>query len=412
MSGADVIIIGGGAAGIAAARVLHDAELDTLLLEAKSRLGGRAHTVTFDGYALDAGCGWLHSAGRNPWTALAEGYGLSVDRSPTNWRTQWRDLGFPPRERQAFGEAWERMEQAAHAALDGPDRPLADFVRDEQWRPLLDAISGYANGAPLAEVSLHDWAAYEDAASDDNWTVREGYGTLVTRHAAGLPVRLGTRVTRIDHRGASLLVETDRGTLKTARVIVALPAPALATGAVRFDRPLPAKHDAAADLPLGLADKIFLRVEGPAFPQGAHLTGDPHSARTASYRLAPYGWPVVEAFIGGDAAEALEREDDRAVFAFATGQLTGLLGSAWRFSPLARTRWRADADIGGSYSHARVGARGQRAVLAASVDDRLFFAGEACSGHDFSTAHGAYRTGVDAAEAVLASLGRGATAAR
>ena len=409
MSGADALIIGGGAAGIAAARLLHDAGLDTLLLETKPRLGGRAHTVTLGSHPLDAGCGWLHSGRRNPWTGRAEQYGLTVDRSPTNWRTQWRDLGFPPEEQRAFGEAWERMERAAHAALGGPDRPLADFVRDDRWRPLLDAISGYANGAPLRDVSLHDWVAYEDAATDDNWTVREGYGALIVRHAQGLPVRLDTRATRIDHRGATIRVETDRGTIETARVIIALPTPALASMTVRFDPPLPAKHVAAADLPLGLADKIFLRVDGPALPENGHLIGDPHSARTASYRLAPFGWPVVEAFIGGNAADALEREDDRAAFAFATGELARLLGRDWRFTRLARTRWGADADIGGSYSHARVGAAGQRAVLAAPVDDRLFFAGEACSAHDFSTAHGAYQTGVDAARAVLASLGRPAT---
>ncbi len=412
MPNLDALIIGGGAAGIAAARVLHDAGLDTLLIEAKSRLGGRAHTVVLDGHPLDAGCGWLHSARRNPWTTLAGHYGLTVDRSPTSWRTQWRDLGFSALEQEAFGKAWGRMEQAAQAALAGPDRPLAKFVRDERWRPLLDAISGYANGAPLRDVSLHDWAAYEDAATGDNWTVREGYGTLITRHAQGLPVELDTRATLIHHGGARLRVETDRGTIDAARVIVALPTPALAREAVCFDPSLPDKHAAAADLPLGLADKIFLRVEGPALPRNGHLIGNPYDASTASYRLSPFGWPVVEAFVGGDAAEALEREDDRAAFAFATGELTGLLGSDWRFAPLACTRWRGDADIGGSYSHARIGAAGQRAVLAAPVDDRLFFAGDACSGHDFSTAHGAYQTGVDAAQAVLASLGRSGTTAR
>ncbi|RZM05043.1 MAG: FAD-dependent oxidoreductase, partial [Sphingomonas sp.] len=64
------------------------------------------------------------------------------------------------------------------------------------------------------------------------------------------------------------------------------------------------------------------------------------------------------------------------------------------------TRWRHVPHISGSYSHARVGQAGQRAVLAAPVDDRIFFAGEACHPHDFSTAHGAYETGVAAARAI------------
>ncbi|MGI4732133.1 MAG: flavin monoamine oxidase family protein [Janthinobacterium lividum] len=404
--GRDAVVIGGGAAGIAAARALHDAGRDVLLLEAKDRLGGRAHTapLAFAGrtIAVDCGCGWLHSARRNPWADLADAHGLTVDRTPPGWREQWRELGFPADDQRAFGDAWDAMEVEAHRLLPSHDRPLADAVADGPWRPLIDAISGYANGAQLAQVSLRDWAAYEDASTDDNWAVVEGYGTLVARHAAGVPARLSTRVRRIDHGGRTIRVETDRGTIETAAVVVALPTPVLARGDVTFDPPLPDKQAAASALPLGLADKIFLGVAGPAVPTNAHLIGDPHGACTASYRLSPFGEPLVEVFVGGDCAEMLERESDAGAAAFAIGELERLLGRDWRFTPLARTRWRQDPLIRGSYSHARVGAAGQRAVLAEPVDERLFFAGEACSRTDFSTAHGAYATGVAAAAALLA----------
>lgn len=412
MAGADVVIVGAGAAGIAAGRVLHDAGLDVLLVEAGGRTGGRAHSVSLPlsapGITVDFGCAWLHSAKRNPWTALADDYGLTVDRGPSNWNSQWRDLDFPPGEQKAFGLAWDRWEAAAHAALAGPDRPLSDFVDPtDPWRQRIDAISGYANGAPLDRVSLHDWAAYEDAATDDNWSVQQGYGTLVRRHAEGLAVNLDTRVLAIDHRGTAIRVETDAGTLTTRHVVVAVPTTALADATIRFDPPLPAKHAAAADLPLGLADKVFLHVAGGGLPTNGHLAGDPRGACTASYRLAPFGWPVIESFIGGNCAELLEEKDDRAAADFAIGELVALLGSDWRarLTPLARTRWRHEPHIHGSYSHARVGAAGQRAVLAEPIDGRLFFAGEACSAHDFSTAHGAFETGVAAADAVLAQRG-------
>jgi monoamine oxidase len=446
MAGADVIIVGAGAAGIAAGRALHDAGLDALLLEAGDRIGGRAHSVALDlptsdvprrrpgpdsdahrqplnqpdtdittgprpspgSITVDYGCGWLHSARRNPWTKLAGHYGLTVDQSPSNWGSQWRNLGFPHDEQDAYHAAWDRWDTGAHAALGGPDRPLSDFIaNNDPWRPMIDAISGYANGAPLSEVSLHDWAAYEDAATDDNWAVEQGYGTLVARHAHALPVQLQTVVTRIDHRGTTIRVETERGTLETRHVIVAVPTTVLAREAIRFDPPLPAKHAAAADLPLGLADKIFLHVADAELPRNGHLIGDPHSACTASYRLAPFGTPLIEGFLGADCAAMLEDKDDRAAADFAIGELVALLGSDWRpkLTPLARTRWRHAAHIHGSYSHAKVGAADQRAVLAAPVDDRLFFAGEACSRHDFSTAHGAYATGLAAAAAVLAARG-------
>jgi len=399
------VIIGAGAAGIAADRALRDAGREVLLLEATDRLGGRARSVALAlpsgrGVTVDHGCGWLHSARRNPWTAIAEREGFTVDRASPNWGVQWRDLGYPPPQQRAFGEAWERWDAAAHAALDGPDRPLSDFIpADDPARPAIDAISGYANGAPLAHVSLHDWAAYEDAATPDNWAVREGYGTLVAAHAANVPVRLATPVTRVDHRARTIRVESAAGTIEADHVVVAVPTTVLARGDIAFDPPLPAKQDAAAALPLGLADKVFLAVDDPPWPAHAHLIGNPRASHTASYRLSPFGWPIVEAFFGGDTAEGLE--DDAA--AFAIEELVALLGSDWRrrLHPLGATRWRHERYVGGSYSHARIGHAPARQVLAEPVDRRILFAGEACSRADFSTAHGAYETGVAAARAIL-----------
>lgn len=418
MTGADVVVIGAGAAGIAAARLLHDAGRDVLLLEAKERIGGRAHSIRLASLALDAchddrlttassrataldlGCGWLHSAGRNPWVAIAERDGFAVDRAPSNWRQQWRDLGFSPADRREANAAFARWSDAAHAALGGPDRPLSDFVvANDRWYPMIEAISGYANGASLANVSLHDWAAYEDASTDDNWTLPAGYGTLVANHARGVPLRLDTAVTRIDHRGMRIRVETSAGTIETRAVVVCLPTTAYAS--LVFDPPLPAKQDAAAALPLGLADKAFLLVDGPEWPTDAHLIGDPFATCTASHRLSPFGLPVIESFFGDSCAQRLE--DERAACAFAIDELVALLGSDWRrrLTPLRATRWRDEAHIHGSYSHARIGHAPAREVLAETVEDRLFFAGEACHPRDFSTAHGAYETGIAAARALL-----------
>ena len=82
----EVAIIGGGAAGIAAGRRLRAAGIDCLVIEARPRLGGRAWTVTDQsGFALDLGCGWLHSADRNPWTKIAEAQGYTIDRTPPPW---------------------------------------------------------------------------------------------------------------------------------------------------------------------------------------------------------------------------------------------------------------------------------------------------------------------------------------
>jgi monoamine oxidase len=403
-----IVVIGGGSAGIAAARALHDDGRDVLLLEAGDRLGGRAHTVPLTlstgQVRVDHGCGWLHSARRNPWTTIAETSGFHIDRSSPGWGEQWRNLGYPPHEQEAFGQAYARFERHARAAVTGPDRPLSELVEPaDPFRATLDAMSGYISGAPLDRVSLHDWAAYEADASNDNWAVREGYGSLIASHAAGVPVRLSTPVTRIDHRGLTVRVVTTAGAIEADRVIVAVPTTVLARGEITFDPPLPAKQDAAAALPLGLADKSFLAVDDTPWPPHSHLIGNPHAAVTGSYRLSPFGWPMIEAFYGGLAAEALDEKG--AAAAFAIDELVKLLGSDFRrrLHPLGATRWRQQPYIAGSYSYAVPGRADARSVLAETVDGRLFFAGEACHATDFTTAHGAYETGLAAAHAILSA---------
>jgi monoamine oxidase len=127
---------------------------------------------------------------------------------------------------------------------------------------------------------------------------------------------------------------------------------------------------------------------------------------TGSYHLRPLGRPIIEAFFGGAHARALEAEGPGAAAAFAIDELVGIYGAGLRrrVTVLAQTAWATDPWARGSYSHALPGRARDRAVLAAPVDGRLFFAGEACSPHAFSTAHGAWETGERAAQEVLAAL--------
>jgi monoamine oxidase len=126
-----------------------------------------------------------------------------------------------------------------------------------------------------------------------------------------------------------------------------------------------------------------------------------------SYQVRPLGRPVVRCFFGGRFAAQLECDGIAAMAAFAANELAGLFGSDIRrqLRPLAASAWRADPFARGSYSYARPGHADDRALLAAPVDDRLFFAGEATSPNFFSTAHGAYESGLRAAEEARASLG-------
>ena len=367
--------------------------------------GGR-YTAQFAGLPLDLGCGWLHSADRNPLAALADAAGVEIDRSKAAWGKQLRDLGATA-ETQA--QAWDAYE--AFGARLRRDPPASDRAGDamspgDPWRPFVDALSGFMNGAEIDQLSVADFLAYDDAASGTNWRLPGGYGAFIAGLGAGLPAALGTRVTAISE-GRRIRLDTDRGPIEARAAIVAVSTAVLASGAIRFDPPADEHLHAASRLPLGLADKIFLSLAEPdAVPPESHLLGRFDSARTGSYYLRPFGRPVVECFLGGVLARELEAAGEAAAVAFVTDELRALLGAdfARGLAPLAVTAWGREPTILGSYSHALPGSADARAVLARPVSPRLCFAGEACSPRDFSTAHGAWETGIAAADQIAAAL--------
>jgi monoamine oxidase len=404
----DVAIIGAGAAGLAAARTLEHSGRSVLILEARDRIGGRSHTLTLPhDIPFDLGCEWLHSADRNSFVPIARSLGHAIDTSRPRWREQTFNLGFPPDERAQFIATLDGFYDRAEAAAQRPqDGVASDWLQpNSRWNPLINALSSYINGCELDQVSVHDLDAYED--SGVNWRLARGYGALIAAYGAPCRVALDTVVSLIDHSGAQVKIETSRGTLTADTVIVTVPTNLLADEAIRFAPALPHKHAAAAALPLGLADKVILALLGPtALPADGHLYGAIDRTGVGTYQLRPAGRPCITGFFGGRFARQLADVGDGALAAQAIDELVALLGSDYRkrLTPMQATRWAHDPFARGSYSHALPGHAGDRATLAAPVDNRLFFAGEATSPNFFSTAHGARDTGERAAKEVLAAI--------
>jgi monoamine oxidase len=273
---------------------------------------------------------------------------------------------------------------------------------------MIDAISTYINGAELNRVSIFDMDAYED--TEINWRVRRGYGALMTAYAAPCQLALNTQVTLIEHSGKRVRLETSQGTLTAGKVIVTVPTNLIANAAIHFHPALPAKVDAARGLPLGLADKVMLALDEPdALPKDGSLRGATMRTAMGSFHLRPFGQACIEGYFGGSFAQKLEDAGDGALAAEAIDEIVALLGSDFRrkLKPLAQSGWAHDPFARGSYSHALPGHAGDRAVLAAPVDGRLFFAGEATSPNFFSTAHGARDSGERAADEVLQLIATG-----
>lgn len=404
----DIAIVGAGAAGIGAARRLQGSGLKVMMIEAAPRIGGRAWTLDIAGMPLDMGCAWLHSGSRNVWTGLAEQAGVKIDRRESAWRTQFRDLGFTPAEQEAASRSFEEWSQRL------TDHPPANDIAAEalepgnEWNNSIRAKVGYISGGVLEHMSAKDYAAYEAASTDENWRLPGGYGALITSHLPPeTPLRLSTPVNAIDLTGHGVTLETPAGTLRAKAVILTVSTAMLAGGGIRLPAALAPWREAAANLPLGRDEKAILElVENGPFEPETHLFADPRDLKSASYNIRSMGRPIIECYLGNDSAMIVTEEGPAAAFAHVIDGLVKLFGAEVRrcLRPLITTGWTRTTHIQGSYSYALPGQAGARQLLARPFEERIFFAGEATSRLDYTTAHGAHDSGVRAAEEAMAAL--------
>jgi len=403
----DLIVVGAGAAGLAAAARARELGLSTLLLEAKDRIGGRCFTDTSSlGLPWDQGAHWMHQARSNPLVAAAQRLGhtwLEQPRKVRHWLTtesRWAtkeeetDIGLYIAACYQAIEAAGRERQDSSVAQVLPPHP--------RWRPYAEGWLQALNGCEVEQISVHDYSRYRE--DDANWPLDRGYGTLLAALHRRTQAMLNTRVTCIDWSGSEISVDTSRGSFRSRFLIAALPTPVLARPHL-FAPELPKeKQWAALALPLGRHEKLALRFDETVLPDEKHwYFHRVHSRRAALNGICrPFGRPMILLHLGGSllsdwginsAAQALDPVLDFLEEMLDRPLRTHLAG--WR-----ATDWAGDPLIGGSYSSALPGAAGAREELAAPLADRLFFAGEACSIPAYGTVHGAHLSGLAAAEQV------------
>lgn len=410
----DVIVVGAGAAGLAAARRLEAARATYVVLEAKDRIGGRTVTDTATlGAPVDLGGHWLHSPAVNPLTPLVDRYGFHVQHGPEDFRVaQHGRLLDAAANAECLAYIDHCFEKIAAAGGERVDCLVADlFPFHGTWHGMFEAAFMAKQGVPVRAASAQDFARY--VWEGDDLPVLDGLGALVARHAAGLRVQCDTPATRISWGGKEgIAVETPHGTLPARTAIVTVSTSVLAAEVVRFDPALPDwKRNAIADLPMGSCNKIALGFRANVFGDfaGTMLMPDLGPDRSVELVLREGGRDTVVAMFNGPAAKDLAAEGARAGADHALDVLAGLFGNTIRSAAKARfvaADWDHDPWIRGCYAAAVPGRADSRAILARPVEDRLFFAGEATHDRFMGDVHGAHLSGEAAADAVLAVLRR------
>lgn len=417
--GTRVAVVGAGMAGLAAVDRLSRAGVETVLVEARDRIGGRVWTAA---PGVELGASWIHGPVGNPLVGLAGVVGAR--RVPFQWdRYEFHEDGesLPPAEAREIDRLYARLYR--HALREGRragngaklSQAVASFRRElpASQRDLLDHVVNsywtYEYGADPERLSL-GWFDEGVNLRGGDQLLPSGYAELFNAFEEADEIHLGRPVRTIRHGSGGVVLETDSGDLSADAAIVTVPLGVLKRGTPAFDPPLGGGHALAIRrLGMGTLNKIILRFPRVAWPRKIQAFGriDPSGLWAEWVNLLPItGRPVLMGFNGGRLAERLEQKPDAAIIASAMDALRGTFGRLFPGPVDAHiTRWYNDPWSRGAYSSLAPGSTPRdRRNLAAPVHQRLLLAGEACSVESPAMVHGAYRSGVAAADTLLATL--------
>ncbi len=412
----DVVIIGAGSAGLAAGRVLKQAGVSFVIVEAANRVGGRAYTESAKlGQPVDVGCSWVNGANNNPYAKLGYENGFTMIEH-TNADSDLFDLDgneASASEWAAYDQAWDAILTAmAKAGRAGKDVAASTVIPDVPYGASVRSWLGAMDyGTTLDNVSTKSY--WNSSSSQPSYFVAEGLGTLVATLADGLPISLSNPVKAIDYSGPGVKVETVNGTIEAKACLVTVSVGVLAAEKIKFTPALPVeKQEAINDIPMGLLMKVPLMFDGARLDLGEN--------NWVTYRLPedkpgegcffvswPCGYDYLMGFIGGQFAWDLYAEGQDAVVDYAMGELVHFAGSdaRKRFVKGYASDWADNPNVLGAYGAVRPGKYGARAKLGAPVQDKLFFGGEAAGGAISALVHGAYMSGRFNAQQIIAALG-------
>ena len=418
----EIIVVGAGAAGLAASRRLASHGFKVTILEGRERIGGRIWTDHSLGIPIDLGASWIHGIRRNPLTDIASDAGIRTVKTDFDAiklydvdGTVLADDDLDDLEElfekifedllEAKGSAGDDASMAAAVAAVLSRRNLSDAQRRGVEWVVASEIELEA-AADLDELSLRNWDE-DDAFKGDDVLFPEGYAQVPEVLAEGLGIQLDHLVSEIAYDERGVAITTNRGVFRGDRAVITLPLGVLREGTVTFSPALPnSKLSAIEDLQMGTLNKMAMRFGERFWPAEPHFLGYlEETAEEAMNFLNMHtytGEPVLMAFARGAHARSLEQLSTEDVTEQVMAQLRGMFGNSISDPTGATfTKWHADPFARGSYSHVPPGgSMSDYEELAQPVGDRLFFAGEATTRRYPGTVHGALLSGEREAERI------------
>ncbi|MGP7969618.1 MAG: flavin monoamine oxidase family protein [Desulfobaccales bacterium] len=407
----DVVVVGAGAAGIAAARRIAGAGRKYVLIEAADRIGGRCFTDTRTfGVPYDRGAHWIHTPDFNPLTRLTARRGIDVYPAPPGQKVRIGLRYAREGELEDFLALQVRANRGiADAARKGDVASAQGLPNDlGDWRPTIEFVLGpFGCGKDLTQVSAVDFT--KSAERNTDAFCRQGFGAYLASFAEGLTVKLSTPATAIDMR-RDIVVETPKGSISARAAIVTVPTNVMTSGAIKFIPELPKRHvDAFSKLSLGSYDHIALELAGNplGFESDDLVLEKSTNAHTAAILANVSGTQLCLVEVAGAFGRDLAAQGEAAMVDFAAGWLAALYGTDVKkaIKRSHATRWDHEPLALGAFSAAAPGGQGSRRILMEPLQNTLWFAGEAVHETLWGTVGGAWESGERTADAVLHRLG-------
>ena len=409
----DAVVVGAGAAGIAAGRRLAAAGKRFVVLEAADEIGGRCVTDTkIFGVAYDRGARWIYAADINPLAKLGMQSGLDIYSAPPGQRIRIGRRYAREGEMEDFLAGLVRANTAIADAARKSDVACAQALPKElgEWRPTIEFVLGpYACSKELSDLSTADFS--RSGERDHSAFCRQGFGALLAKLAAPLPILLATPVKTIEWWSRTRIeIETTKGQFRTSAVILTVSTNVLASGKIKLAPDHPKRHmEAATKLKLGSRDHVALELTGnPLGLRSDELVFEKSEGKqTAAILGNTSGSTICVIDVGGNFGRDLSANGAAAMIDFATTWLGGLYGTDMKSAVKRRhaTRWNNEPWVLGASSAAAPGAQSVRKVLTEPLSNRIFLAGEATHETLWGTVNGAWESGERAADAVVKLLG-------